>query len=341
VIAVSGAFVALASPRTGRAFVQSNSVFHFSSDNVPPKDRAAVWREVIGREYMRLDVEPDPSVPLQVDLTVNQLPSTVIASFRSTPMMYIRTQEEARRGDSDFTFVGAARDRFRFHDGAQEEVFADGGAVLLFNGRSGSIDAPHGGQMRTVRINGAMLRAAARGLDERPAYPLRADNAPLRLLGRYIDSVLLSGPLDPALDHLVNVHITDLLALSVRPTEETLARAKSGAVQAARLAAFRADIVSNFSQVRLSAKTIARRHGVSERYVYLLFEQNGLSFSRLLADERLKRAMAMLLDPGCSAMRISDIALSVGFGDMTTFNRTFRQRYRETPREIRRGRQAE
>jgi AraC-like DNA-binding protein len=316
--------------------MQSNSIFHFSTDAVPVKDRAAVWREAICRQYMRLDVEPDESVPLRAELDVHKMPSTVVAFFRSTRMMYTRTQVEARSGDSDYTFVGAARDRFRFHGEGQEQVFVDGGAVLLFNGRSGSIDVPHDGRMFTIRVNGAMLRAAVRELDERAAHPLHADGTPLRLLGHYIDSVLQSGPLDPALDHLVNVHITDLLALSLRPSEETLARTGAGAVQAARLAAIRADVLANFSQVRLSAKTIAKRRGVSERYVYLLFEQNGLSFSRLVADARLKRAMTMLLDPACSAMRISDIALAVGFGDLTTFNRAFRQRYEETPREIRR-----
>jgi AraC-like DNA-binding protein len=334
----SGPGVLVARGHGNGAMMQSNSVFRFSTDTVPVKDRVAIWREVIGRQYMRLDVEPDQSVALQAELEVHTLPSTVVALFRSTPMTYTRTQLEARSGDSDFTFVAASRDRFRFHADGNEQIFFAGGAVLLFNGRSGSIDAPHDGRMLTIRVNGSMLRAAARELDERSVYPLRADSTPLRLLDRYIDSVLQSGPLDPALDHLVNVHITDLLALSLRPTEETLARAEAGAVQAARLAAIRADVLANFSQVRLSAKTIAKRHGVSERYVYLLFEQNGLSFSRLVTEERLKRAMIMLLDPACSAMRISDIALAVGFGDLTTFNRAFRLRYGDTPRDMRRGR---
>jgi AraC-like DNA-binding protein len=315
--------------------MQSNSTFQFSTENVPVKDRVAIWREVICRQYMRLDVEPENSGPFQAGLEVYKFPSTVAAVFRSTPMTYIRTQTEARSGDSDFTFVAATKDRFRFHGGGQEEVFSDGAAVLLFNGRSGSIDVPRDGRMLTLRVNGAMLRSAVREFDERPARSLRADSPSLRLLRHYIDSVLLSGPIDPALDHLVNSHVCDLLALNLRPTEETMMRAGSGAVQAARLAAIRADVLANFSQVRLSAKTIAKRHGVSERYVYLLFEQSGLSFSGLLTEERLKRAMSMLLDPAYSAMRIGDIALAVGFGDLTTFNRAFRRRFGDTPRGVR------
>ena len=46
----------------------------------------------------------------------------------------------------------------------------------------------------------------------------------------------------------------------------------------------------------------------------------------------------MLMDPACDAMRISDIAFAVGFGDLTTFNRAFRRRYGDTPRALRHGR---
>jgi AraC-like DNA-binding protein len=104
----------------------------------------------------------------------------------------------------------------------------------------------------------------------------------------------------------------------------------------ARMAAIRSDILANLAQVRLSARTVADRLGVSERYVYLLFEQHGLSFSGFVTARRLDRAMAMLIDPRCAGMRIADIALAVGFGDLTTFNRAFRWRYGDTPRAFRR-----
>ena len=111
----------------------------------------------------------------------------------------------------------------------------------------------------------------------------------MRLIAGYVDAILGSGPLDPALAHLVNAHIVDLLALGLHPTEETRERARAGAVRTARLATIRTDVLTNLSEMRISAKTIAKRHSVSERYVYLLFEQNGLSFSRFVTEERLKR----------------------------------------------------
>jgi AraC-like DNA-binding protein len=90
--------------------------------------------------------------------------------------------------------------------------------------------------------------------------------------------------------------------------------------------------------VRLSAKTIAKRHGISDRYVNLLFYDVGQTFIRFVEEQRLKRTFAMLIDPMQAGMRISDIAIKAGFGELSTFNRNFRRRFGDTPRGVRRGR---
>jgi AraC-like DNA-binding protein len=74
--------------------------------------------------------------------------------------------------------------------------------------------------------------------------------------------------------------------------EETRERAKGGALRAVRLATIRADVLANLSEGRLSAETIGKRHELSERYVHLLFEETGQTFSRFVEEERLKRAFA-------------------------------------------------
>ena len=324
--------------------MQPNSAFLFSTDQVPERDRLAVWREVVGRQFIQLEIEPSEAVPLRAEIRVHSLPSNLVTFIRSTPAKYIRTGAHALSGDGDFTLLRAPRLGFHFASAGQHETFAAGDAMLLANDRVGTMDGSdvpadvsRDGAMN-VRINGAQLRAAVRHFDERVAHRVRADSAPLRLVLAYVNSVLHNGPLDPASGHLVHSHIVDLVALALRPAAETVDRARGGAVAAARFAAIRDDILANFAQVRLSAKTVAARHGVSARYVYLLFEQNGLSFNRLVVETRLKRAMTMLLDPTCGHMRMSEIALAAGFGDQTTFNRAFRRYYGDTPLAVRNAR---
>ena len=96
-----------------------------------------------------------------------------------------------------------------------------------------------------------------------------------------------------------------------------------------------ADALANLSQVSLSAKTIARRHGVSDRYIRLLFEETGQTFGEFVLEERLKWAFQLLNGSVRPDMRISDVASEVGFSDVTTFNRAFKRRFGDTPRTIR------
>ena len=59
------------------------------------------------------------------------------------------------------------------------------------------------------------------------------------------------------------------------------------------------------------------------------------SFTERVNELRLQRAFALLIEPHGSARRISDIALEVGFSDISHFNRLFRTRFGVSPRSVR------
>jgi AraC-like DNA-binding protein len=50
---------------------------------------------------------------------------------------------------------------------------------------------------------------------------------------------------------------------------------------------------------------------------------------------RLQRAFALLTEARDGERRISDVALKVGFSDISHFNRLFRSRFGDTPRGVR------
>ena len=102
-----------------------------------------------------------------------------------------------------------------------------------------------------------------------------------------------------------------------------------------RLKALKADILTNLSNPELSLTALAARHGVTPRYVRMLFESEGLSFTDFVLDQRLARSERMVSDPRHAHQRISTIAFATGFGDLSYFNRTFRKRFGATPSELR------
>jgi AraC-like DNA-binding protein len=80
---------------------------------------------------------------------------------------------------------------------------------------------------------------------------------------------------------------------------------------------------------------VARRQGISPRYLQRLLETSGTSFSARVNELRLQRAFVLLTEPHGRGRRISDIALQAGFSDVSHFNRMFRRRFGDSPSGVR------
>ncbi|WP_433295257.1 helix-turn-helix domain-containing protein [Pseudonocardia sp. CA-142604] len=88
----------------------------------------------------------------------------------------------------------------------------------------------------------------------------------------------------------------------------------------------------------LRVEELARRHHVSVRHAYSLFERIGTTPGAYLREERLLAARAMLSDPRYSRLGVSGVAAAVGILDRGTFERAFRRQYGTTPAGWRRER---
>ena len=98
----------------------------------------------------------------------------------------------------------------------------------------------------------------------------------------------------------------------------------------------KADIAANLTARDLSVATVALRQRVTPRYIQMLFDGEGTTFSQFVLGERLACARRMLLDPHQAHKSIGAIAFASGFGDLSHFNHAFRRRYGATPSEVRR-----
>lgn len=166
--------------------------------------------------------------------------------------------------------------------------------------------------------------------------PVIADSPALHLLKGYAASLDDTASLTtPELRRAVATHIHDLAALAIGATKDATDIANLRGVRAARLRAIKADIAAQLSDGRLSAEAIALKHGITPRYMRMLFEAEDTSFSEFVLRQRLQRAYRMLTDPLHLGRPISSIAFDCGFSDLSYFNRTFRQRFQATPSDLR------
>ncbi len=102
-----------------------------------------------------------------------------------------------------------------------------------------------------------------------------------------------------------------------------------------RCAAILRAIESRSGDPNLSAITVAKMLGITPRYVHLLLEATGKSFTHHVLERRLERAAALLRDPRWRYRKIADVAAEVGFSDLSYFNRAFRRHYGMTPSAMR------
>lgn len=111
---------------------------------------------------------------------------------------------------------------------------------------------------------------------------------------------------------------------------DTIARAAAGA----SLRACRKVIDGNLHDPWMDPEFLCKKLGVSRAKLYRMFEHLG-GVTLYIQRRRLARAYRMILDPAQAHERISAVAARCGFGNVSAFNRAFRQAHGMSPTELR------
>lgn len=96
-------------------------------------------------------------------------------------------------------------------------------------------------------------------------------------------------------------------------------------------------IDANLSDIALSPAIIARKLGISVRYLHRVFQDTGSSVGEYVREARLKRCHDDLLSEPKAALKIGQIAARGGFQSQSHFSAVFKKRYGVVPSALRRG----
>lgn len=161
------------------------------------------------------------------------------------------------------------------------------------------------------------------------ARPLDAHDAGLTVLRCLLTGLLTDGsPAGEAAQELADATV-DLLSATIRAGAAEAAGWSGGAL----LQGARTLMQRHFRDQRLDVGAVARRLGVSRRYLEMLFARDGQTPADYLRGLRLTAARQMLAD---SSLPVADVAFAVGFADVNTFARAFRRAEGTTPGQWRR-----
>jgi AraC-like DNA-binding protein len=296
------------------------------TDDWPERDRAAMFRELHGRDQIR--VEPRAGEPLRIDVLLVKLPELGLLLGRRSPL-----RSEFADG-SDRLILNLAGPALATQFGRELEL-ERGDAIALTGSDRGTLTTLRAGRIATLEFPRGALLPLLKDPRQGCACRIPKDSPALGLLRAYVHAVHASGWIaDACVPQLAIAHMYDLAALAVGAGREAEEIARGRGVRAARLQAIKDDILARMEK-DLSVEELAARHKLSSRYVRMLFESAGTSITEFVREKRLERARSMLLSPRFAARRIAEIAYAVGFNDVSYFNRTFRRRFGRSPSEVR------
>lgn len=287
--------------------------------------------EVWGRKVLRMEMEAVDGQPLQLDVMLRSLPGFAMASGSMSAM---RNRHTAGLIDNDdVVLVVVEKGVGEVNQHGRVATIGDGDAVLTANGTPASFVGLTPTRVINYRFSRNLLRPHIANLDDLVARPIAKNNPVLRLLVGYAAVLNDQDELaTPELRRAVATHMHELAALLLGSKAE---RQLADGLRAARLKAVKEDILQRITQNDLSAGEIARSQQISERYMRQLFAVEGRTFTDFVREARLARAYRRLTDPGQFHRPINAIAYESGFGDLSYFNRMFRQLYKMTPSEAR------
>jgi AraC-like DNA-binding protein len=299
----------------------------FSTRHLPPPARHQALHELSERGLL-------PVVPLadrtpRVDLVKWRLPGVSVLSGRFGG---VRQCGEPESGGTAELFFGINVAGDSLARQQRREVGIGAGDAVVIDPGGGAFTVLRPGPCRLIglRVPWHAVPSAC-GAGQPPLLLVPAGTAALQLLTRYLGSILAGPPPSGQLTDAVVAHLTELIERSLLTPGSGALPARDRSVRAARLAAIKADIGRHLTDSSLSAAALAARHGITPRYLHKLFEDDAMTYSQYVLEQRLALACRRLRDPRLAGRTVSSIAHDAGFGDLSYFNRTFRRRYGVTP----------
>lgn len=308
----------------------------FSLVEVPPQQRVETLRDVFGAGYANISFVPLTDDP-QLEVETVVLPGVAITRGFYTPHFLTFNQDVSKASD-DFTFVagcGAKRGRMTHRGG--EIISGDGSGFLISCAEPSSAETQSLFFPCAVTIERSMLLALLPDAEDALMRLVPAENPALQLLNAYLRTLSENQAVQtPDLAYAVATHIRDLVVLALGADRDAQHLA-AGGLRAARMAAIERWILERLANPDLCVAKAAVAQGVGPRYVQLLFEAEGTTFSSYVLSKRLSLARRLLSDPALGGRTIGAIAYDAGFNDLSYFNRVFRAAFQRTPSDVRQG----
>jgi AraC-like DNA-binding protein len=315
----------------------------FASDEFPrdldDAARFSRWRDLYAQYFFNLDFSRPHDRPFSARFEFTRLGDIGLGSFKGTVNRSARTPREVAADGNDRLCLFLNRGRSDMssvlHNG--EAVLPPGAATLLDYAQPAELRGDAENAWLAVVTPRARVLELVPNAEDMISLTLVSDRPAVRLLGRYL-AILLATPEianDPSLLAHADRTLTDLVALALEAGRDAAEIAGARGLRAARLQDILTEIGRRFADPTFVPDEVARRLGVTTRYVQKLLHDTGVSFTERVLELRLQKARAMLAHPRHDRLKVSAIAAACGFKELSYFDRCFRRGFGASPTQYR------
>lgn len=316
--------------------IEQLPVIALSTENFDPRHRVQAF-ESAAAAICKLAIEPESVDCYASSTTIKILPGAVTARTSHSASLTTRTRAMAADEADNLLIHIPLNHGFSMAQLGGQPVECKAGEIYLdpneVAGRA-SFQAQRS-DMFYVSIPRAVLGPSGRALNGRLRQTMRV-SPQWRMFIRYAQS------LDAEAEALIPVerqqccnHLHELAQIALNADDAARLAAQGRGVRAARLRSMKSEIDAHLTDPGLSLAVVAAATGISERYARALFAQAQTTFRDHVTHQRMQLLRRLLADPAQDHRSISDLVISVGFGDLSWFNKCYRQIFGETPSESR------
>ncbi len=304
----------------------------WSTEDVVRRDRANWLREVIGREYTRVEIIPPRAGYLFNEMTIHDMGLLKLSSIRSNALEIARMPDAPVSAQQDAYFaVILLSGQYRLEQAGCQATLNPGDMALYDATRPHRIECPGRFSKLILSIPRRALHERLSGVERCIARPLSGQTGMGAVATTFVRSALSQLSCVEVADRPRLAELSlDLIAAALRP----ICPRESLSARSRTLQRVKHIIESRLRDPHLSPAMISRTAKVSVRYISRMFEADQTSLMRYVWERRLQRARQDLADRSRTGERISRIAYRWGFSDHAHFSRMFKKRFGTPPSQV-------
>lgn len=302
-----------------------------STAQVAAADRLPFWNDLASRMITPLRVEPLGNTPFAASIAWRRLRECEIMSPKSTPARVFR---EGECDEGVLNLQLQHRGTTINHTGGRTAELQEGDFVLYDPSKPLWLTFTEETQSIVLRLPLATVEERMPFLRQQIGIPISGKAGPGALFSNFLRQAWaqLEQEQDALWAESLGEAIWPLLDMAYaekRPRADTSRRNER------RRTLFEA-VEADLTDPDLDVHRLARRMGVSARYIQMLFAEMGTTPRAFIQERRLELAARRLEREGVD-VTVTDVAYDVGFNDLSSFCRAFRRRFETSPRNYRAG----